>query len=360
MNRRGVLGGALALVPALLVGHGDVLSAHGPAGPVDTSEWVRPKRLQPGDTAAFLTPSALVTDPEDLAQAERFAAHLGLKARFMRHASHRPATIAEHIQQRVADLHEAYRDPDIKAILPLAGGYGAQQLLPHLDYDLITRNPKILAGYSDITALHVAIQQRCRHVTYHAPTPLLSGLSAYSLTEFRSCLFGDRPAGSLKLPRELDAIRPNYPLRAIREGRVEGRLVGGNLSLLVGMLGTPFEIDCRGCILILEAVALESWQVDAGMAQLAAAGKLRDCAGVLWATCRGCGPRDFRPARVTPFSVGESIDFWLGGLDVPVLSGMPFGHTSDMMTLALGANAILDVRANAALSTVSFPQAAVL
>lgn len=360
MNRRGVLGGALALVPALLVGHNDVLSAHGPVGPVDTSDWVKPRRLQPGDAVAFLTPSALVTDPEDLAQAERFAAYFGLKARFMRNASHRPATIAEHIQQRVADLHEAYRDPDIKAILPLAGGYGAQQLLPYLDYDLIARNPKILAGYSDITALHVAIQQRCRHVTFYSPTPLLSGLSRYSLGEFRSCLFGERPAGSLKLPQELDAIRPNYPLRAIREGRVEGRLVGGNLSLLVGMLGTPFEIDCRGCILILEAVALESWQIDASMEQLASAGKLRDCAGVLWATCRGCGPREFRPARVTPFSVAESIDFWLGSLNVPALSGMPFGHTSDMMSLPLGMNAILDVRLEAGLSTLSLPSSAVL
>jgi muramoyltetrapeptide carboxypeptidase len=304
----------------------------------------RPKALRPGDAVALATPATEVPDPDRLALAERTVRHLGLRLKRTRNLGRRFGTYAESVQARLDDLHEAFRDAEVRAVLAVRGGYGSAHLLDRIDYDLVRRNPKIFVGYSDITALHLAFNRHARLVTFHGPV-VLSRFTGYTLAHFRRALFETRPLGRLTNPPGDDELRPSHPLRTVRPGTASGQLAGGNLSLVCATLGTPYEIDTRGKILFLEDVGEQPYQIDRMLTQLRLAGKLAAAAGVVWGECDDCGPRRFEPAAVSPFTLGEVVDNLLGALKVPVLSGLTIGHTNDQLTLPLGVTATLDATA---------------
>jgi muramoyltetrapeptide carboxypeptidase len=304
----------------------------------------RPRALRAGDAVALVTPATEVPDPERLALAERTVRHLGLRVKRMKNVGRRFGTYAESVRARLDDLHEAFRDAEVRAVLAVRGGYGSPHLLDRVDYDLVRRHPKIFVGYSDITALHLAIHRHARLVTFHGPVAL-SRFTGYTLSHFRRALFETRPLGRLTNPPGDDELRPAHPLRTVRPGTARGALVGGNLSLVCATLGTPYEIDTRGRILFLEEIGEQPYQIDRMLTQLRLAGKLDAAAGVVWGECDDCGPRRFEPAAVLPFTLGEVIDNILGALKVPVLSGLTIGHTADQLTLPLGVSATLDAAA---------------
>ena len=234
-----------------------------------------------------------------------------------------------------------FRDPEVAAVMPIAGGYGTPQLLDRLDYDLIRRNPKIFVGYSDITALHLAIHQKTGLVTFHGPN-VDSRFTDYTIEVYRRALFETAPLGALGNPRESNAMRPQHPLRAVRPGRATGRLLGGNLTLISTTMGTPWEIDTRGAILLLEDVGEEPYRIDRMLTQLRLAGKLQQAAGIVFGECVECTPSEYKPFVAAGFSLGEVLDAVLGDLPIPVLFGLTFGHTADQLTLPLGIRATLD------------------
>ena len=135
---------------------------------------------------------------------------------------------------------------------------------------------------------------------------------------------------------------PSHTLRTVRGGRARGRLVGGNLTLISSLMGTPFEIDTRGKILLVEDVDEQPYSIDRMLTQLRLAGKLDAAAGIVFGECSGCRPADWRPSFESTLSLGEVLDEILGKLKIPVLSGLTFGHTADQLTLPLGAMASLD------------------
>lgn len=304
----------------------------------------RPKALRAGDAVALVTPATEVPDPDRLALAERTVRQLGLRMKRPKNLGRRFPTYAESVQARLDDLHEAFRDPEVRAVFAVRGGHGSAHLLDRVDYDLVRRNPKIFVGYSDITALHLALHRHARLVTFHGPVAL-SRFTGYTLAHFRRALFDARPLGRLTNPPGDDELRPSHPLRAVRAGTARGALVGGNLSLVCSTLGTPYEIDTRGRILFLEDVGEQPYEIDRMLTQLRLAGKLDAAAGVVWGECDDCGPRQFEPAAVSPFTLGEVVDNLLGALKVPVLSGLTIGHTDDQLTLPLGVAATLDAAA---------------
>ena len=306
----------------------------------------RPKALRPGDAVALVTPATEVPDPDRLALAERTVRHLGLRMKRGKNVGRRFGTYAESVAARLDDLHEAFRDPEVRAIFAVRGGYGSAHLLDRVDYDLVRRNPKIFIGYSDITALHLAFNRHARLVTFHGPV-VLSRFTGYTLSHFRRALFEARPLGQLTNPPGDDELRPSHPLRTVRPGTAAGALAGGNLSLVCSTLGTPYEIDTRGKILFLEEIGEQPYQIDRMLTQLRLAGKLDAAAGVVWGECDDCGPRKFEPSTVSPFTLGEVVDNLLGALKVPVLSGLTIGHTNDQLTLPLGVAARLDASAGA-------------
>ena len=302
---------------------------------------VKPRALKEGDTVGLITPATYVSNPEELANAERAVRYFGLKPKWGKNVGRRAGFLGGTIDERVADLHAMFVDPEVKGIFPIRGGYGSGQLLDKIDYGLIRRNPKIFAGYSDITAMHLAIQRQAGLITFHAPIAL-SGFTPFTIEHYRKALFDPAPIGLLTNPPEANPMRPVHPLRTVRGGSTRGRLTGGNLFLVCETMGTPYEIDTRGAILFIEDVGEEPYRIDRILTQLRLSGKLQQAAGIVWGECVKCVPRDFDPSFESTFSTPEVVDQILGQVTVPVLSGLVIGHTADQVTLPYGVMATLD------------------
>ena len=234
-----------------------------------------------------------------------------------------------------------FRDPEVKAVFAIRGGYGSAQLLDRIDYDLIRANPKVFLGYSDITAMHLAIHQRTGLVTFHGPV-VLSHFSQYTQDHFKAALFGTEPLGAVTNPSDSNRLRPEHVLRAIRPGKARGRLIGGNLTLISTTMGTPYEIDTRGKIVFIEDVDEEPYRIDRMLTQLRLSGKLDAAAGIVFGECADCKPKDYKPSFNSTFTLGEILDNFLGDLKIPVFSGLTIGHTDDQLTLPIGVMATLD------------------
>jgi muramoyltetrapeptide carboxypeptidase len=248
------------------------------------------------------------------------------------------------VDERLDDLHAMFRDPEVRAVFAIRGGYGSEQLLDRIDYDLIRRNPKIFLGYSDITAMHLAIGKRSGLVTFHGPV-VLSRFSEYTQKWFRKALFSTDPLGEVGNPPDSNSLRPAHYLRTINQGKSRGPLTGGNLSLIATTMGTPFEIETKGRIVILEDVEEQPYSIDRMLTQLRLAGKLGAAAGIVLGECNACRPRDYQPAFESTFSYGEVVDNILRGAAVPAFSGLTIGHTDDQLTLPLGVMASMDAGA---------------
>ena len=306
------------------------------------STLLHPKALRPGDTVALITPSTHVTDPDRLQTVARTVEYFGLKAKFGRNVRKKWGYAGGTIDERIDDLHAAFTDPAVKAVFCIRGGYAAGQLLDRIDYKLIAANPKIFIGYSDITAMHLAIHKLSGLVTFHGPVTT-SAFTPYTQDCYKRALFSTKPLGELTNPPESNAFRPNHHIRTIRPGTARGKLVGGNMSLICATMGTPYEIDTRGKILFIEDVDEQPYTIDRMLTQLRLAGKLQQAAGIIWGECADCGPKDYKPSFTEGnFSVGEVVDNIFGALKVPVVSGLTIGHTADQLTLPLGVEATLD------------------
>src|SRR3977135_4217590 len=189
---------------------------------------LRPRALKPGDTVGLITPSTYVSDPDRLALAERTLKYFDLKPKFGRNVRKRNGYLGGSIEERLDDLHSMFADKSVDAVFAIRGGYGSAQLLDRIDYELLRKNPKIFLGYSDITALHLAIQKRAGLVTFHGPVAV-SGFSDYTQKLFRRALFETKPLGAVTNPPDSNPLRPSHTLRAVRPGKARGPIVGGNL-----------------------------------------------------------------------------------------------------------------------------------
>lgn len=316
------------------------VSAQAPAG----QPLLKPRALREGDTVAVIMPSTHVPDPDRLALVKPTVEHFGLKLKPGRFLGKRTASFTQSIEERIADLHEAFADPDVKAVFPITGGYGTMQILDRIDYALIRRNPKIFTGYSDITAMHLAFYKLAGLVTLHSPI-VLSAFTKYSQTLFRKALFEAKPIGEIANPPEANPLRPQHPWRTVRPGKVRAPIVGGNLTLVAHTMGTPYEIDTRGKILFIEDVGEDTYAIDRMLIQLHLGGKLEQAAGIVWGECNDCGPGTCRNSSASPFTLGETVDNIFARLKTPVLAGLTIGHTADQATLPLGVMATLDAAA---------------
>ena len=310
--------------------------AQKPAGSV-----IKPRVLKQGDTVGLITPSTFVSDPDELETASRTLDYFGLKAKWGKNVKKRSGYLGGSIEERVSDLHTMFADPEVKGVFCIRGGYGSAQLLPAIDFDLIRRNPKIFVGYSDITALHLAIGKRTGLVTFHGPVAL-SGFSDYTQKFYKKALFETGPIGSLTNPPESNKLRPRHKLRTVRPGKGRGTLTGGNLTLIATTMGTPYEIETAGRILFIEDVGEEPYSMDRMLTQLRISGKLEQAAGIVFGECAGCTSRKFDPSFTNSFTLGEVVDEILGKLKIPVLAGLTIGHTEDQLTLPEGVMAMLD------------------
>ena len=276
----------------------------------------------------MISPSGPLQGPHELARAVATAESLGWEVAVGQHALRRTGYFAGDDAQRGDDLLDALQDDRIDGIWCLRGGYGAARLLPRLSVELLQRFPKALLGYSDITALHAA-WQHAGLVSYHGPTAR-APLSDFS----RDSLVRALQAGTDSCGAAVDA-------RVVRGGHATGRLVGGNLALLSSLCGTPWAVDGRDAIVVLEDVGEATYRLDRMLTQLRLSGAFNGCVGVAFGHCTDCPDTTDDGTRTIEAIVTELAD----ALQVPTLQGIPVGHISDQWTVPFGAMATLDADA---------------
>lgn len=305
---------------------------------------IRPPALGPGARVALVAPAGPLAEGAVERAAERVRAW-GWEPRVGRFAAGRHGFLAGTDAERLADLNEALRADAADAIWCLRGGYGTMRLLPHVEWQGLRERPRPLIGFSDNTALHLAVQ-RLGIVSFHGPHPATARMSGFSERVLRGVLGDARPAGRLPFPADV-------PPRAetLTGGVAEGPLVGGNLALLTATLGTPYAVRARGAILFFEDVGEPAYRLDRMLTQLSLAGVLDGVAGI---AVGGFTEAPDPDAEGLP-SPREVLAERLGGLGVPVALGFPFGHIDDNWTLPLGVHARLDAGAG----TLELLQAAV-
>ncbi|TWI61829.1 muramoyltetrapeptide carboxypeptidase [Pseudoduganella lurida] len=303
---------------------------------------LKPPRLLPGDTIGLVTPAGQVSQAAiDKAIANVRA--LGYDVKLGRHLAEVYGNYAGSWQHRLADLHGMFLDPDVKAIWAIRGGSGAMQLLPHLDYALIRKHPKIFVGYSDITALHLAIGRHAGLVTFHGPVAM-SSPSDYATTHLLNVL--TYPENEYVIPMAVENSRlaanepghEHFALRTVVPGMATGRLVGGNLALVSALAGTPYAADIRNALLFLEEVNEEPYRVDRMMMQLDMNQPFGSASGIMLGIFEGCGPADDGPS----LTLDETTDQHLAPLHIPAVTGWSFGHIRHQFTLPMGLQARMD------------------
>jgi muramoyltetrapeptide carboxypeptidase len=283
----------------------------------------RPPALRPGDTVAVVAPAAAV-DRASLDHGIEALESLGYRARVVPEVHLRNGYLAGPDAARAASLRQALRDPTVRAIFFARAGYGSARLLPLLARGFARSRPKILLGYSDATALLSYATSKHGWITFHGPM-VATDFAALGPRDRRSLtdLLNGRPT----LP---------IPLRAtLRPGIAEGKLVGGCLSILVSLLGTPYALDPRGGLLFLEDQNEKPYRLDRMLTQLRQASMLSKVRGLVLGEMPGCGSA--REIRRVVTDVTQ-------GLDYPVAMGLPSGHGRGKLTVPLGARARLDTR----------------
>lgn len=298
---------------------------------------IKPKRLKAGDTVAVIAPAS-GTSREAFDKALQNLANLGLKTKVGKAARGLKGFLSATDKERLDDLHAAFADKDAAAVWCVRGGYGAARLLPAIDYDLIRKNPKILIGYSDITALHLAIWQKTGLVTFHGPVGT-SELSDYTKKHLTNALFSPSAPYKIELSDYNKAQESNlFKTETIVGGKARGRLIGGNLSLLAALAGTPYALrDLKGKILFIEDVGEQPYRIDRMLTQLRQSADLRSLAAVALGVFEDCNPR----AKDTQTLI-DVVKDRLGDLGIPVVYGLSFGHIRDQFTLSVGIEAELD------------------
>lgn len=304
-------------------------------------ELIKPKALKTGSTIGIIAPGTAVSDPDDIAKAVEIAEYFGFNFKFGKNLEKGSGYKSRSDKERLYDLHEMFSDKEVEAVICIRGGYGSARLLDKIDYDLIRNNAKIFLGYSDITAMHLAINRHAGLVTFHGPV-MLSKFSPYTINYFKKALFESAPLGQIENPGSQYGARESYPLRTVSSGKASGSLIGGNLTLISTTMGTPYEIKCKDKILFLEDVGEEPYSIDRMLTQLRLAGKFDEAAGIIFGVCSGCDYNGLNTSRVWDSSFGETLDDLLGDLPIPVLYGYTFGHVSNQITIPVGVRAELD------------------
>lgn len=294
----------------------------------------KPKRLTAGDRIAVIAPSSPV-DHEKLKLALESIEFLQLTPVLYPSCTLSHGYLAGTDIQRAMDVNNSFQDGSIDGIFCVRGGYGASRILPQIDLEIVNANPKVFLGYSDITALHILFNQACRLITFHGPMPSTgyATLDPYTLRWLTSSLFSGQGAVQIEQPK-------GFQTRTIFPGEASGIITGGNLSLLVSTLGSPYEIDTKGKILFLEETEEQPYKIDKSLTALALAGKFDDCAGIILGTWSDCTPSEDDPAGF--LTLAEVFDEVVRPYRKPTINNFRSGHVYPQITIPMGIKVKLD------------------
>jgi len=297
---------------------------------------LKPSRLSRGDLIGIISPASPIADTSKIQEGVRYLESLGYRTLVGKHAEAKNGYLAGTDMQRLADIHSMFRNRHVRAVFCVRGGYGTPRLLSSLNYPLVMSNPKILAGFSDVTALHLALWHRCRLVTFSGPmvgVDMLGRMDPFTEENFWRVL---------SLPGKDLRIRLDSKTTAVlHKGKGEGRILGGNLSLVTSLLGTPYIPGFRDSILFLEDVGEEPYRIDRMLTQLRNAGVLGSASCLLAGQFTDCVSKQTVAGSQTTDDVLRET---AGRLRVPFLANLPFGHQSGKLTLPIGVRARVSTR----------------
>jgi muramoyltetrapeptide carboxypeptidase len=307
--------------------------------PVSTPSLLYPSPLQLGDTIGIVAPASPPEQPEVIDEAIERLSRFGFKVKLSENVHQRTGYLAGSDAERAADLNAFFADPEVKAVFALRGGYGSCRILPMLDYDAIRANPKPLVGYSDITAMHLAILVKSGLVTFHGS----NASSAFTHENLAVCkrmltVEGDLKPGAME--NLFSRATPNPAnVTTIVPGRAEGTIIGGNFTCLLRLIGTPWQPDFRGAILFLEDTCEKAYRIDGMFTHLRLAGILPQIAGLV------LGQFDYEADVHEPKRIHECLRREAERLGVPCVMGAPIGHFSGQVIIPQGVPGELDADA---------------
>jgi muramoyltetrapeptide carboxypeptidase len=336
MNRRtfinsGIGASLLGLMPNLAVAHLKNTTI--------MPDELKPPRLQKGDVVGLIAPGYLITE-EQLEETKKYVTELGFIPYHTDTILKKYGYLAGTDKERVDDINEMFKNPEVKAIFCARGGYGCTRILNAIDFEAIRNNPKILLGFSDVTALLNTIHQETGLITFHGPVGTTLN-DDYSNAILKNII--ENPAHRLLIESSDEDLQkavdnPEYERYTITPGKVEGKLVGGNLCLIAAMIGTKYQIDFKDAIVCIEDVEEEPYRIDRMLTQLIETGELAKASGIALGIFNGCNVSKNKNS----FSLKEVILDRVKPMNIPAVYGLSFGHNKKNFTIPIGLHATLD------------------
>ena len=332
------VGSGISLMPKLLFGSHEIIDEKEEA-------FINPPKIKKDDLIGLLCPSGpLIKGREQKAILQ--LNELGFRTKFSKNYLAKKGFLAGTDEQRLNDLHSMFQDKEVKAIVCLRGGYGTMRLLSHIDYDLIRKNPKLFIGFSDITALLYAFYQKAKLITYHGPVGVWD-INSFSKHSFLHVLQSNR-SYTIKAPQ-------NQAITTLKKGIAEGHIIGGNLSLMSSLIGTPYDVSFKNKIIFIEDIGEEPYRIDRMFAQLFLAKKFERVKGIIFGQFFDCFAKrskkithegvdgSFIWEKIENFNtVNQVIQDWFGSFSIPILMNFPIGHVSNNATVPFGGRVTLD------------------
>jgi len=294
----------------------------------------KPKALKIGDTIGLVAPSSALRQAGDLEKCISTLQEQGFKLVVGESCASRQGYLSGSDEVRAGDINRMFGDSKIDAVFCLKGGYGTPRILDLLDYETIKKNPKIFIGYSDITAIHIALNQKCDLITFHGPmvaSDMLGDFDEFSKKSYLKAITAKEPLGKMDNPL-------GFEIKSMVPGKAKGIMVGGNLSLVAATIGTDYEIDTRGKILFLEDIEEFTYSVDRMLTQLRLSGKLKDCVGIVLGEFTNCLPQ----YQGFDHSLMQVFNEIIVQAKKPTIYNFRAGHCTPKITIPLGVETFLD------------------
>jgi muramoyltetrapeptide carboxypeptidase len=308
---------------------------------------IKPKRLTKKDVIGIISPASSPDDPSLIEKGVAYLERLGYKINVGNYVGKYNGYLAGSDEYRLNDFHQMFRDKEVKAIICVRGGYGAVRLLDKIDYKIVRNNPKIFVGYSEITALQMAIFNKTGLITFAGPmltSDFANEISPFTEENFWRNITSNKKMGRLK--------HPYTKLPAITKGNATGRIIGGNLSVLLSLAGTEFFPELKKNILFIEDIDEKPYKIDRYLNQLRLNKVFKQISGVVLGRFVDC--YEHNPEKRT-LTLGEVIDSYFHQLDIPIVYTFPHGHIKDKITIPIGVN----VKVNANSGVVEFTESGV-
>jgi muramoyltetrapeptide carboxypeptidase len=309
---------------------------------------IKPKKLQKGDLIGIISPASSVDDPLKIEKGVNYLESLGYKVILGKNVGKYNGYLAGNDEERADDLHSMFENKNVRAVFCLRGGYGASRLLDKIDYKIIRNHPKIFVGYSDISALHLSIFYKTGLITFAGPmvgVDFYEEVSSFTAEMFWKLLTSSKKFGKIENPGDENILQLN-------SGSTSGKIVGGNLSVITGLIGTNYFPDLKDKILFIEEIGELPYKIDRMFNQFRLSSMFKGLKGVIIGSFSDCQEPD--PEKRT-LTLGEVISDYFSSMKLPVVYNFRHGHLKDNITVPVGAN----VKLNASRGYVEITEAVV-